>query len=80
VGDRIGAELARGEHEVSRDDWTRQCRHQRVLAFVERVGVDRGYEEVVGELARCAVIISPFRFFRCSSVSTRQSEERQRSR
>ena len=41
VRDGVGAELAGREHEVRGDDRARQRGDERVLALVERVGVDR---------------------------------------
>ena len=50
VGDGVGAVLAGRRDEVLHDDRPRQRRHQRVAALVQRVGLQRGGEEVVGEL------------------------------
>ena len=50
VPDRVGAVPARRRDEVLDDDGPRERGDQRVLAFVERVGAQRGHEEVAREL------------------------------
>ncbi len=52
VTDRVGPVPARRRDEVLDDDRPRQRRHQRVLAFVERVRLKRGHEEVARRTLR----------------------------
>ena len=50
VRDRVRTELPGRGNEMSGDDRTRERRHQRVLPFVERVGLDRARNVLRGEL------------------------------
>ena len=49
VGDGRGTELARGLHQVLRDDGTRQRGDEGVLAFVQRVRLEGRHAVFVGE-------------------------------
>jgi hypothetical protein len=50
VTDRVRAVAARGCHEVLDDHRSRERGDQRILTFIERVGAQRGHDEVLGEL------------------------------
>ncbi len=50
VADGVGAVAAGRGDEMLDDDGARQRRHERILALIERVGAQRGHEDVLGEV------------------------------
>ncbi|CAB4554123.1 unannotated protein [freshwater metagenome] len=50
MSDRVGAVQTGRFYEMLHDDWPRECRDERILALVQRVGLERRRKKLVGEL------------------------------